>query len=101
MEAIASYCYFPSSIFGKTAAEFVVLIVLYCTCLVFYRLTLSPLAGFPGPKIAAATGWYQFYHNNFRYGTYVFRVEEMHKKYGKLFTVKRGAVNGARKIFVS
>lgn len=81
MEAITPYL--PTSLSGKIAAEFMILIVLYCTCLVFYRLTLSPLAGFPGPKIAAATGWYQFYHNYVRNGTYVFRVEEMHKIYGR------------------
>ena len=55
---------------------------LYAVCLVIYRLFLSPLAKFPGPKIAAATHYYEFYHNFWRQGQYIYRIEEMHKKYG-------------------
>ena len=60
-----------------------ILIVFYGVGLVLYRLFLSPIAGFPGPKVAAATGWYEFYHDYFRKGTYVFRIADMHKRYGK------------------
>lgn len=47
-----------------------------------YRLLLSPLAGVPGPKIAALTAWYEFYWNCPRQGHYIFKIEEMHQKYG-------------------
>ena len=57
-------------------------LVLYNLALVVRRLFFSPIAGFPGPKIAAATGWYEFYHDYFRNGTYLFRIKEMHDKYG-------------------
>ena len=51
--------------------------------LVIYRLYFSPLAGFPGPKIAAATHWYEFYYNFWLQGKYIYQIEKMHKKYGK------------------
>ena len=43
---------------------------------------LDPLASFPGPKIAALTGYYEFYYDFFRNGTYTFQIEKMHQKYG-------------------
>ena len=50
--------------------------------LVLYRLCFSPLARFPGSKLAAATGWYEFYHDFFRHGNYLFEIEKMHQRYG-------------------
>ena len=55
---------------------------LYILGLTIYRLVFSNLAVFPGPKIAAATYWYEFYHDWLRKGKYIFVIEEMHKKYG-------------------
>ena len=55
---------------------------LYNLGLTVYRLVFSNLSGFPGPKIAAATYWYEFYHDWLRKGKYIFVIEEMHKKYG-------------------
>ena len=55
---------------------------IYGLLLVIYRLCFDPLAGFPGPRIAAATGWYEFYHDVIRRGQYIYKIEEMHKKYG-------------------
>ncbi|KAL4935888.1 hypothetical protein BDV06DRAFT_217086 [Aspergillus oleicola] len=60
---------------------------LYSTALVIYRLYLHPLAQFPGPKIAAATGWYEFYHDVIRGGMYVHEVKKMHEEYGPIIRI--------------
>lgn len=55
----------------------------YIVGLGIYRLYLHPLAKFPGPRIAALTLWYEFYHDVIRGGQYVFKIDELHKQYGK------------------
>ena len=57
--------------------------VVYLTCLVVYRLYFSPLAKFPGPKLAAITLWYEAYYDIIKRGQYTRRIAEMHKKYGE------------------
>jgi hypothetical protein len=52
---------------------------------VIYRLYLSPIAKFPGPKLAALTLWYEFYYNIVLNGQYVFEIKKMHEKYGNLW----------------
>jgi hypothetical protein len=47
-----------------------------------YRLYFPPLAKFPGSRIAAATGWYEFYFDNWKNGKYIFEIERMHRVYG-------------------
>ena len=63
---------------------------IYGLSLVIYRLYFDPLAGFPGPKIAAATAWYEFYHDVIRRGQYIYKIEEMHKKYGTVLSKTSG-----------
>ena len=46
-------------------------------------LYLHPLHRFPGPRIAAITRWYEFYHDVIRDGTYVKYYPTLHKKYGQ------------------
>lgn len=41
----------------------VALSLLYCVGLGVYRLYLSPLAKFPGPRFAALTLWFEFYYD--------------------------------------
>jgi hypothetical protein len=47
-----------------------------------YSVFLGPLAKFPGPKLAAATLWYEFYYDVVLEGQYTFKIKEFHKKYG-------------------
>lgn len=66
-------------IFGLAIAAF----VLYNAVVVTYRLYFSPLARFPGPRLAAATSWYEtffdLWNNNFPEV-----LGKMHEKYGRL-----------------
>jgi len=61
----------------------VVLLAGYTVYGLVWRLFLSPVAKFPGPKIAAATFWYEFYYDVVKGGQYVYRIEQMHKQYGE------------------
>lgn len=54
----------------------------YLVGLGFYRLYLSPLAKFPGPKLAALTKWYEFYYDVVAQGQFTFQIQKLHKKYG-------------------
>jgi cytochrome P450 len=61
--------------------------VSYGGWLAIYRLWISPLAQFPGPKLAALTMWYEFYYDSFLEGQYTFRIAEMHRKYGPIVRI--------------
>lgn len=49
-----------------------------------YRLYFSPLARFPGPRLAALTLWYEFYYDVVCKGRYTWEIQKMHEKYGRL-----------------
>ncbi|MCJ1465275.1 hypothetical protein MMC07_003891 [Pseudocyphellaria aurata] len=62
------------------SASFVVLFVALLF-LVVKRLFFHPLSKIPGPKLAAATGWYEFYYDVIRNGAYSHQFEEFHERY--------------------
>ena len=62
---------------------FAILCLIRYSWLIFWRLRYSPLADFPGPKLAAATGWYEFYFDFWKRGKYIFEIERMHEIYGE------------------
>ncbi|KAI4253284.1 MAG: hypothetical protein LQ352_003781 [Teloschistes flavicans] len=50
--------------------------------LVVYRFYLHPLADFPGPRLAIATYWYEFYFDVFKGAQYTWKLSELHERYG-------------------
>jgi hypothetical protein len=66
-----------------------VVLLIYLLCLAIYRLYFSTIAGFPGPKIAALTRWYETYYDVFASGggMYMWEVEKMHQKYGPVVRI--------------
>ena len=72
----------PPNKFGYLALGSATIFLIYALIIVVHRLYFSPLAGFPGPKIAAATGWYEFYFDIVKRGKYIYEIEKMHHKYG-------------------
>lgn len=57
--------------------------ILYVIIGAIRRVYFSPLSKFPGSKLAALTLWNEFYWDIVKRGTFIWRIEEMHKKYGK------------------
>ncbi|KAI0906802.1 trichodiene oxygenase [Ustulina deusta] len=64
-----------------------VIFIVYLVGIAFYRLTLHPLARFPGPKLAAITRWYEAYYDVILDGQYTFKIKELHKKYGPIIRI--------------
>nr|APY21860.1 FmsC [Fusarium equiseti] len=62
-------------------------VALRFTCTVIYRLYLSPLSKFPGPKIAAATHLYESYYDFWKKGQYYKVIQRMHEVYGPIVRV--------------
>lgn len=69
---------------GSLLTVLALTISLYLGGLVAYRLFLGPLARFPGPKLAALTGWYETYYDCWKRGRYWVEIEQMHKQYGTI-----------------
>jgi cytochrome P450 len=63
------------------------IIIIYAIALVIHRLYLSPIAHFPGPKLAAATWSYQFYYDVVLQGKYMFKIKQLHDKYGPVIRI--------------
>ena len=66
------------------AAALVASILLSWLTIAIYRLFFHPLAAFPGPKLAAITVLYEAYYDVWKGGKYIFQVNELHRKYGKI-----------------
>lgn len=64
-----------------------VALVVYLISGAVYRLYFSPVAKFPGPKLAALTLWYEFYYDVVCRGQYTFEIKRMHEKYGPIVRI--------------
>lgn len=60
------------------------ILVAYLGFLAVNRLYFSPLAKFPGPKLAGLSRWYEFYYEVILRGQFTFHITELHKRYGEL-----------------
>lgn len=67
--------------------------VIYVGILVCYRIYLSPLARFPGPRLAAATGLYEAYYQIVKGGTFTWHIDDLHQKYGPIIRIKPNEIH--------
>jgi hypothetical protein len=63
--------------------------VAYNLVMVIYRLYFHKLSRFPGPRLAAATGLYEFYFSTWGPGIFENEIDNMHRKFGMPPDVQR------------
>ncbi|KAI9778818.1 MAG: hypothetical protein M1839_007908 [Geoglossum umbratile] len=80
---LSLYDLLPKSYLSAAAA----LSLLYILSGAIYRLYFSPVAKFPGPKLAALTFWYEFYYDVVKRGRYTWEIGRMHQKYGPIVRI--------------
>ena len=57
--------------------------VLYILGLYIYRAFFDSLSHIPGPELAAASLWYEFYYDVVKKDRYTFKLKELHAEYGQ------------------
>ena len=84
MEAYLSQveAFLPKDTVARAAIFALGTFLVYALSVVAYRLVFSPIAKFPGPKLAALTTYYELYYDVVHKGKYLFEIEKMHDKYG-------------------
>lgn len=82
--------YLPKDAVLRAAITVLGMSAVYILSLVIYRLFFSPIAIFPGPKLAAVTSWYELYYDVVHKGKYLFEIEKMHDKYGVYYSFPHG-----------
>ncbi|CDM26858.1 Cytochrome P450 [Penicillium roqueforti FM164] len=62
--------------------------IAYWISVYIYRVTLHPLAKFPGPKLTGATFWYKFYYNLFPHKLrFLWKIEDLYNQYGPIVRI--------------
>ncbi|RAH87352.1 cytochrome P450 [Aspergillus japonicus CBS 114.51] len=69
--------------------------IVYFLALGLYRITLHPLAKFPGPKLAAFTQWYETYFEVFKSpgGQFLFHYRKLHEQYGPIVRISPNEIH--------
>lgn len=83
------YCFYidiPGMAFLEAFLLATALLICWSIHIAIHRLYFSPLAKFPGPKLAAITYWYEFYYDCIRHGQFSWEIQRMHDKHGLLFS---------------
>ncbi|KAF3007441.1 hypothetical protein E8E13_003758 [Curvularia kusanoi] len=73
--------------FLGAASTFVLACTIYGVLLALYRIYLHPLSSYPGPKLAAATKWYEFYFDVVKRGRFAWEIKRMHELYGPVVRI--------------
>lgn len=69
----------------RNVLTFAGLYLVYHVLKAIYNVSpLHPLSRIPGPKLAAATYWPEFYYDVVKFGCYTKEIAKMHERYGKL-----------------
>lgn len=68
--------------FLMTASDFLAAYLAWLV--VVSRLVLSPIAKYPGPKLAALSNWYGFYYEVVQQGRFTAHIQTLHDRYGIL-----------------
>jgi cytochrome P450 len=76
-----------------TLLSLFVVSILYFGYVTVYRLYLSPIAHFPGPRLAAWTYWYEFWYDVVAEPEYTFKIGRLHKEYGMFFSTTHDTRN--------
>jgi cytochrome P450 len=58
-----------------------------------YNLNFSPLAGIPGPRLAAITRWYETYFDVFCGGQFMYEIQRLHRLYGSVVRISPNEVH--------
>lgn len=57
------------------------------------RLFLSPIAGIPGPRLAAVSRWYETYYDAICGGQYMYKILRLHQRYGPVVRISPNEVH--------
>ncbi|KAL8958568.1 MAG: hypothetical protein Q9193_004396, partial [Seirophora villosa] len=71
----------------KAVLGLLIAFILYLVARSFYRLFLSPLSPIPGPPLAALTVHYQTYYNVIKGGQFLFKIQDLHRRYGPIVRI--------------